>query len=231
MTSTPQDTWKDYFTTFSNMNIMANRHLGLFLDVSTPSRDCNLKIDQLSKDQGNSIMLYYASITNSIHFLRSLLNLGSTTWDPTPILVVALSGFSSDKAYTILFDIDSLFNDISTNAPTFTRHGNKNIQNGPCYNIPNTYVPIVCEDIYSRGSNKKRNSYILAIPSRTERGANNGIAIPDIHHPTGNQWRIWKSFIFRTFLSLSTMINPLLGNKVDHNDPIITYPISEIDKL
>ena len=120
MTTTPQDNWKDYFTTFSNNNIDANRHIEAFLDASTPSRDRDLKIEQLSKDHGHSIMLYYSSITSSIHFLHSLTNLGGTTWNPEPILV-ALDGFSTGKAYPVLIDIESIFKDISVFAPTFTR--------------------------------------------------------------------------------------------------------------
>jgi hypothetical protein len=120
MPTTKQDTWKDYFTAFSTENVDTNRHLESFLDASTPSRDRDLKIDQLSKDHGNSIMLYFSSITSSIHFLHSITNLGGTTWNPDPVLV-ALDGFSSAKAYPVLIDTESIFKDISVFAPTCTR--------------------------------------------------------------------------------------------------------------
>jgi hypothetical protein len=45
----------------------------------------------------------------------------------------------------------------------------------------------------------------------TERGKNSVIDIPDTRKPTVNQWRIWKSFIFRNFLSPGTRINPPPG--------------------
>lgn len=120
MTTQPQESWKDYFTTFSRKNSSANKHIDRFLEASTPSRDRDLKIDQISKDQGHSIMLYFSTATNSIHFLHSISNLGGTTWDPSPTLV-ALDGFSSKTAYPVLLDVDSLFQDVSTFAPTSTR--------------------------------------------------------------------------------------------------------------
>ena len=54
-----------------------------------------------------------------------------------------------------------------------------------------------------------------------ERRENNMVQVPDVRRPTGNQWKIWKSFIYRNFLSPGTKINPTLGEKKprkDHRD-------------
>ena len=64
----------------------------------------------------------------------------------------------------------------------------------------------------------------------TERGINLNIAIPEIRQPTKNQWRVWKSFIFRNFLSPGTTINPQLGNLLNNNNKP-SLPVSETDKL
>ena len=64
----------------------------------------------------------------------------------------------------------------------------------------------------------------------TERGKNEKIVIPDIRRPTDNQWRIWKSFLFRNFLSPGTCINPLLGDEVEVDDRTRSLPVSEIDQ-
>ena len=48
----------------------------------------------------------------------------------------------------------------------------------------------------------------------TERGKIDKIAIPEVCKPTKNQWRLWKSFIFRNFLSPGTRINPPLGDSI-----------------
>ena len=65
----------------------------------------------------------------------------------------------------------------------------------------------------------------------TESGINDEILIPAIRRPTPNQWRIWKGFIFRTFLSPGTTINPKLGDKISNNDKKLLLPVSETDEL
>ena len=64
----------------------------------------------------------------------------------------------------------------------------------------------------------------------TQRGINQEIAIPDVPQPAENQWRVWKSFIFRNFLSPGTTINPQLGEDYNNNN-IPTLPVSETDRL
>ena len=56
------------------------------------------------------------------------------------------------------------------------------------------------------------------------------IWIPDIRRPTDNQWRIWKNFLFRNFLSPGVNINPPLGTEYATVPPP-TLPLSDTDKL
>ena len=63
----------------------------------------------------------------------------------------------------------------------------------------------------------------------TERGEKKTINIPKMRRPTDNQWRLWKSFLFRNFLSPGTNINPKLGNNIEVKDASLELPVSEID--
>ena len=64
----------------------------------------------------------------------------------------------------------------------------------------------------------------------TERGMNKYVTIPEIRCPSNSQWKVWKSFIFRTFLSPGTKINPPLGGtRRMRNKP--SLPVSETSKL
>jgi ribonuclease HI len=63
----------------------------------------------------------------------------------------------------------------------------------------------------------------------TERGSNNLLEIPDIRRPTDNQWRVWKAFLYRNFLSPGVSINPPLGEKVSVEIGKRQLPRSEID--
>ena len=66
----------------------------------------------------------------------------------------------------------------------------------------------------------------------TERGVReDSIVIPDVRRPTDNQWRLWKSFIFRNFLSPGTQINPPLGEKIYERDEQLLLPVSETDLM
>ena len=64
----------------------------------------------------------------------------------------------------------------------------------------------------------------------SQRGVNIDIAVPEVRRPTDNQWRIWKSFLFRNFLSPGTRINPGLGEltRTNHRP---TFPVSETDMI
>ena len=64
----------------------------------------------------------------------------------------------------------------------------------------------------------------------TSRGSNRLIKVPNTRRPTKNQWSLWKSFLFRIFLSLGSRINPPLGSLVNqgiHKE--LQLPLSEID--
>ena len=63
-----------------------------------------------------------------------------------------------------------------------------------------------------------------------ERRENNMVQVPDVRRPTGNQWKIWKSFIYRNFLSPGTKINPTLGEKKTPQGPP-RLPVSETQLL
>ena len=65
----------------------------------------------------------------------------------------------------------------------------------------------------------------------SERGKMKDISIPNIKRPTDNQWRIWKSFIFRNFLSPGIRINPPLGENLPMENTNLNLPISETDQL
>ena len=53
---------------------------------------------------------------------------------------------------------------------------------------------------------------------------------PKIHKPTEAQWRIWKSFIHRNFLSPGVTINPPLSNE-KYNKTIIKKKKTEVEKI
>ena len=64
----------------------------------------------------------------------------------------------------------------------------------------------------------------------TERGIRSDILIPNIRRPTNNQWKLWKSFIHRNFLSPGTRINPPIGEQRDQTI-IPRLPVSETSML
>ena len=64
----------------------------------------------------------------------------------------------------------------------------------------------------------------------TQKRSHHILAIPDLERPTEMQWKIWKSFLYRNFLSPGTKINPQLGNAVD-SGTTPHLPTSEIDSL
>ena len=64
----------------------------------------------------------------------------------------------------------------------------------------------------------------------SQRSKKQTISFPDIWRPTKNQWNVWKSFLFRNFLSPGIMINPKLENEMTpHRDPEL--PINEVEKM
>ena len=117
MTST---NWKNYFTNKSSTITCSNHSAELFKEVSTPNLDKNGVLSRLSRDNGDSILIYFSKISNSIQFLHSITDLGNNNINPEPKLV-ALDGFRSNVAVPVQLDLDSLFNDVSVHAPKFDR--------------------------------------------------------------------------------------------------------------
>jgi hypothetical protein len=64
----------------------------------------------------------------------------------------------------------------------------------------------------------------------SERGKNDNIKILNIRRPTDNQWRVWKNFIYRNFLSPGININPPLGQALEVDECTMNLPTSEIDQ-
>jgi hypothetical protein len=60
--------------------------------------------------------MYYSPVSKFIHFLHSITDIGSTNWSRDPFLV-ALDGFKNLKANSLIIDLDSLFKDVSCQAP------------------------------------------------------------------------------------------------------------------
>ena len=64
----------------------------------------------------------------------------------------------------------------------------------------------------------------------TQRSTKYPIEFPEMIAPTNNQWKIWKEFIFRNFLSPGTTINPNLGEVcTEQRTPSI--PESEVEQM
>ena len=64
----------------------------------------------------------------------------------------------------------------------------------------------------------------------TKRKTHEYLQIPDIRKPTAAQWRVWKSFIFRNFLSPGLTIHPAIQYEVTQEKPLGRKP-SEIDTI
>ena len=123
MTTTPSTeplTWADHFIKFNEKNTKINKHTELILDISSPSEDRFSKIKSLTGDQGDSILLYYSSVSKSIQFIHNITDIGSKNWSRDPILV-ALNGLNREKAIPVIIEIDSIFETITIDTPTFTR--------------------------------------------------------------------------------------------------------------
>ena len=68
---------------------------------------------------------------------------------------------------------------------------------------------------YLDGTKKKKYKYLK---------------VPEIMKPTTAQWRVWRSFIFRNFLSPGLTIHPEIGYDVTQADPVRSKP-SEIETI
>ena len=85
--------------------------------ISSLSDDRISKINSLTSDKGDSILMYYSTVSSSIEFIHSISGIGSTNWSRQPVLV-ALNGFTSTRVILVIIKIESLFDVIKTDAPT-----------------------------------------------------------------------------------------------------------------
>jgi hypothetical protein len=119
-TGTHHQQWSDYFSSFNEENLEINQHIDSLLEISTPSDERNLKIQKLTSDRGDSILMYYSSVSRSIQFIHSVMDIGSTNWSRDPLLV-ALNGLTRPLAIPVIIEIESLFETETIDTPTFTR--------------------------------------------------------------------------------------------------------------
>ena len=109
--------WKVYYTSKSNKLICNNESANMFKQAAMPNRNINETIGRLSADRGESILIYFSKISNSIQILHSITDLGNNNIHPLP-KVIALNGTGETQATPVQIDLDSISNDISTRAPT-----------------------------------------------------------------------------------------------------------------
>ena len=109
--------WKDYFVTKSNTLTCTNESAEMFKQAAMPTRSLNETIGRITADRGNSILIYFSKISNSIQILHSITNLGNNNLNPLQ-KVIALNGTNDNQATPIQIDIDSLSKDVSIRAPT-----------------------------------------------------------------------------------------------------------------
>ena len=112
--------WKTYYTSKSNKFICNNESAELFKQTAMPNRNTNETIGRLSADRGDSILIYFSKISNSIQILHSIIDLGNNNLHPLP-KVIALNGTGENQASPVQIDLESLSTDISIRAPTVER--------------------------------------------------------------------------------------------------------------
>ena len=112
--------WKAYFSSKSEKLTCTNESADMFRQASIPNRNRNETIGRLSADRGDSILIYFSKISNSIQILHSITDLGNTNLHPLPKLI-ALNGIGNAHATPVQIDLESLTTDISIRAPTAER--------------------------------------------------------------------------------------------------------------
>jgi hypothetical protein len=90
------------------------------LDVLIPSTDQISKLYQISKDKGDSMILFYCSATKSMKFIHSIIDIGRMTWF-TESLLVALDAFQNKMAKPLLIDQSSILEVIEIDTPITNR--------------------------------------------------------------------------------------------------------------
>ena len=120
LVSSKQSNWAKYFEELNDSNEEINKFTQIILDRTTSSSDRDSVISSLSKDKGDSILLFYCSATKSLKSIHSVMDVGNTTWFPDNLLV-ALDGFSRPSATPVLLDIDSMLVESELEIPTVNR--------------------------------------------------------------------------------------------------------------
>jgi hypothetical protein len=113
ITTPTSQSWADYFICFNSENEQVTEHTNIILDASSPSDDQISKISSITSNKGDSIMMYYSSVSKSIQFLHNITNIGSTNWIRHPI-IVALDGLNRSNAIPVMIEIE-------IDTPHFTR--------------------------------------------------------------------------------------------------------------
>lgn len=114
-----QSSWAAYFAKLNSDNLDMNQLALNVLSVSTevPNQAFLTTIDSLSKDKGDSILMYYCSITKTMKIIHCVENIGNTSWFNAP-LIVAQDGFAKSKSTPVLLDLDSLLNGKEIDVPS-----------------------------------------------------------------------------------------------------------------
>ena len=91
----------------------------LKLSLSIPSEDKNKLISSISKDRGDSIVLFYCSVTKTLKLIHSIKDVGKTSWFPHSLLV-ALDGFSKQRQNPVIIYVNSMLVETEFEVPGLT---------------------------------------------------------------------------------------------------------------
>ena len=89
--------WSDYYIKFAEENYLFNAHCEDVIDIAKPQGNNDDTILKLSRDQGNSILMFLSNASNSMQFIHSISNLGRSTFTKEDKLV-AIDGFDEPSA-------------------------------------------------------------------------------------------------------------------------------------
>ena len=131
MSYTRAKNWTEYYKRLVNENLSSSLSTNVFtnfLNISKPSEtdsSSDDRFNQLTNDNGDSILLYAAKSTGKIHLLHSIGKIGGWNFSKsTSSKLVALDGFKTNKAKTVIIDKDCLDIVLETDAPLTTRLNN-----------------------------------------------------------------------------------------------------------
>ena len=111
--------WRDYFTSLAKANLDANTSCSTYMSASSIGNSITDTINKMTSDNGDSLLLFSSTISNSLRVIHSPFSLGNSNLHPET-LMVALDGLH-DSAIPIIFHPGKLFQETSLDAPTLTR--------------------------------------------------------------------------------------------------------------